>query len=192
MLQSSSPISHTKRLEGNNHCNKTFSKTLLFYLLFIISPSLIFSLSSCHQCAKCESVSCECSLSVRKGAQVWHTGNSFHSSSIKDRCTKIKQVKIDCDSFCSMCTGMSLHEVRGNLVIKVKVMWGQVWCSIIGICALHLTQTNREHTPRAMSSHYCGTQGDRSLAQGSYLRRGIEGVGEHWSFTPPSHNPCWY
>ncbi len=37
-----------------------------------------------------------------------------------------------------------------------------------------------------------GLLGDRCLAQGSHLNRSIEGGREHWSFTPPTYNPCQY
>ncbi len=50
-------------------------------------------------------------------------------------------------------------------VYESEVMCGQVWCPILGICALHLTHpsahtqqwthTHREHTPGAVGSHLC-------------------------------------
>ncbi len=44
-----------------------------------------------------------------------------------------------------------------------EVTCGQVWWTILGICALHLihpsTHTHREHTPGAVGSQCCGARG---------------------------------
>ncbi len=83
---------------------------------------------------------------------------------------------------------------------------GQVWCPILGICALHVTypcahtqQWIVKHTHTHTHTHreqlavrvFPRAQlGVRCLAQGSHLTRGIKGGRERWAFTPPTDNPC--
>ncbi len=73
---------------------------------------------------------------------------------------------------------------------------GQVWSSILRICALcsssaHTTvsseQTHHGHTPGAVGSHLRAVQ---CLAQGSHLSHGIEGGRECCTFTTPPTIPA--
>ncbi len=85
---------------------------------------------------------------------------------------------------------------------------GQVWCPLLGICALHLTHpsahtqqwevnkhthTHCEHTPGAVGSQCCGA---REAVGGSVPCSRVSpqswywGWRERWTFTPPTYNPC--
>ncbi len=80
-----------------------------------------------------------------------------------------------------------------------EVTWGQVWCPILGIWALHLTHPKCTHTavnthPEQWAAIFAAALGEqlgvRCLAQGQ-LSRGIEG-GESAVHSPPptpTYNP---
>ncbi len=80
-----------------------------------------------------------------------------------------------------------------TIICKGKdVMCGQVWCSILGICALHLTHPSA-NTLWTTSAAAPGEQlGVRCLAQGSRLspQSWYWGWRERWTFIPPTYNPC--
>ncbi len=83
------------------------------------------------------------------------------------------------------------------------ISWGQVWCPILGICALYLTppsavvnssEHTHTHTRSSLGNHIAVAPREQlgvwCLAQGSHLSRGIEGAKEHWLFTPPTDKYC--
>ncbi len=112
---------------------------------------------------------------------------------IKNMCMMAKMLYIFCkaiSTFCKCTTGQD-------------VTCGQVWCPILGICALHLTHPSAHthssekwtntHTHGAVGSQCCGAQGavgglvpcSRVSPQSWYW-----GWRESCTFTPPTYNPC--